>query len=330
MTTRDEGTSAKRGTREDGLGRRDVIKGAGAVVLTAAALSAAPMASRTARAQVPGDVGHVTTSDGVSLYYLEAGSGQPILMIPGWSQTAEQFKHQITGLSDRYRVIAVDMRGHGESDKPEFGYKISRLAKDVHDIIAALDLDEVNILGHSMGSSVIWNYYDLFGPERLSKLLLIDQMPMITSNPAWPEEERIASGAIFNPQSLYETINALAGPDGVETTRGFIGNMVTKAIPEEDKSWIIERNLRMPRQHAATLLYNHSTTDWRDLIPRIELPTLVVGGRVSVVPWQSQAWVAEQVPGARLEIFEEEEGGNHFMFIEGHEKFNDIVADFVG
>jgi non-heme chloroperoxidase len=330
MTSRDQGTSAKRGAREDGLGRRDVVRGAGALALTAAVGSAAPMASRTARAQVPGDVGHVTTSDGVSLYYLEAGSGKPILMIPGWSQTAEQFKHQITGLSDRYRVIAVDMRGHGESEKPEFGYKISRLAKDVHDMIEALDLDEVNILGHSMGSSVIWNYYDLFGPERLSKLLLIDQMPMITSNPAWPEEERIASGAIFNPQSLYETINALAGPDGVETTRGFIGNMVTKAIPEEDKTWIIERNLRMPRQHAATLLYNHSTQDWRDLIPRIELPTLVVGGRVSVVPWQSQAWIAEQVPGARLEIFEEEEGGNHFMFIEGHEKFNDIVADFVG
>ena len=330
MTTRDQGTSAKRGTREDGLGRRDVVKGAGALALTAAVGSAAPTASRTARAQVPGDVGHVTTSDGVSLYYLEAGSGKPILMIPGWSQTAEQFKHQITGLSDRYRVIAVDMRGHGEFEKPEFGYKISRLAKDVHDMIDALDLDEVNILGHSMGSSVIWNYYDLFGPERLSKLLLIDQMPMITSNPAWPEEERIASGAIFNPQSLYETINALAGPDGVETTRGFIGNMVTKAIPEEDKTWIIERNLRMPRQHAATLLYNHSTQDWRDLIPRIELPTLVVGGRVSVVPWQSQAWIAEQVKGARLEIFEEEEGGNHFMFIEGHEKFNEIVADFVG
>ena len=138
MTTRDEGTRAKRGTREDGLGRRDVVKGAGALALTAAVGSAAPVASRTARAQVPGDVRHVTTSDGVSLYYLEAGSGKPILMIPGWSQTAEQFKHQITGLSDRYRVIAVDMRGHGEFEKPEFGYKISRLAKDVHDLIAAL------------------------------------------------------------------------------------------------------------------------------------------------------------------------------------------------
>ena len=329
MTIRDQGSSAQCADREDGLGRRDVIKGAGALAL-AATVGSAALASRTASAQVPGEIGHVTTSDGVSLHYFEAGSGKPILMIPGWSQTAEQFKHQIAGLSDRYRVIAVDMRGHGEADKPEFGYKISRLAKDVHDMIHALDLEEVNILGHSMGSSVIWNYYDLYGPERLSKLLLIDQMPMITSNPAWSEEERIASGAIFTPQSLYETINALAGPDGVETTRGFIGNMVTKSIADDEKTWIIERNLTMPRQHAATLLYNHATQDWRDLIPRLELPTLVVGGRVSVVPWRSQEWIAAQVPGARLEIFEEDEGGNHFMFIEGHEKFNDIVADFVG
>ena len=119
-------------------------------------------------------------------------------------------------------------------------------------------------------------------------------------------------------------------PTGVETTRGFVGNMVTKSIAEDEKTWIIERNLRMPRQHAATLLYNHSTNDWRDLIPRLDAPTLVVGGRVSVVPWQSQVWINEQIKGSRLEIFEEEDGGNHFMFIEGHDKFNDIVADFVG
>jgi non-heme chloroperoxidase len=330
MTTGHDGCSMSGESGKFGLSRRDLVKGTGALALATAVASAASLASRTARAQVPGTIGRVTTNDGVNLHYLEAGSGKPILMIPGWSQTAEQFKYQLSGLSDRYRVIAVDMRGHGESDKPEFGYKISRLAKDTHDIIDALDIDKVNILGHSMGSSVIWNYYDMFGPERLAKLLLIDQMPMITSNPAWPEEERINSGAIFDPQSLYETINALAGPDGVETTRGFIGSMVTKAIPEEEKAWIIERNLTMPRRHAATLLYNHSTQDWRDLIPRIQLPTLVVGGRVSTVPWRSQAWIAEQIPGSRLEIFEEEEGGNHFMFIEGHEKFNQIVADFVG
>jgi non-heme chloroperoxidase len=327
MTIRQDDGSTRAVDGERGLSRREMVKGAGALALGAAVGSA--IGGGPARADLPGKVGHVTTSDGVSLYYLEAGQGKPILMIPGWSQSAEQFKYQLLGLSDRYRMIAVDMRGHGESEKPDFGYKISRLAKDVRDLMLALDLKDVNILGHSMGCSVIWNYWDMFGPDRLSKLLLIDQMPMITSNPAWSEEEKTNAGSIFTPQSLYETINALAGPDGVETTKGFIGNMVTKNISADEKAWIIERNLRMPRQYAATLLYNHSTNDWRDLIPRLDAPTLVVSGRVSVVPWKSQVWVSKQIKNSRLEIFEEAQGGNHFMFIEGHDKFNDIVANFV-
>ena len=124
MTYRHHGASTTHDMAERGLSRRDLMTGAGALAVAGA--TAAPLASRAVRAQAPGEVGHITTSDGVNLHYLEAGSGKPILMIPGWSQTAEQFKYQLSGLSDRYRVIAVDMRGHGESDKPEFGYKISR------------------------------------------------------------------------------------------------------------------------------------------------------------------------------------------------------------
>ncbi len=273
---------------------------------------------------------YFSTGDGVKLHYLEAGKGQPLVMIPGWSQTAEQFKYQIAGLSEQYRVIALDMRGHGESEKVKYGFKISRLAKDVHEFLTELNLDNVVLLGHSMGCSVIWNYLDLFGEERLSKLVLVDQMPFITANPIWTEAEMENSGAIFNPQSLYDTINALSGSAGDETTRGFIGGMVTAAISEEEKEWIIQRNFRLPRAEAATLLYNHSTQDWRDLIPRINLPTLVVGGRVSLIPWKSQVWIHEQILGSKLEIFEEAEGGQHFMFIEGWEKFNRVVADFAG
>ena len=62
----------------------------------------------------------------------------------------------------------------------------------------------------------------------------------------------------------------------------------------------------------------------------LTLPTLVIGGRVSVVSWQSQAWIHEQIAGARLEIFEEHEGGQHFMFIENPAKFNQLVGDFIG
>ena len=58
-------------------------------------------------------------------------------MIPGWSQTAEQFYYQIEGLSARFHCIALDMRGHGESDKVDYGYKISRFAKDVSEVLTA-------------------------------------------------------------------------------------------------------------------------------------------------------------------------------------------------
>jgi non-heme chloroperoxidase len=75
--------------------------------------------------------GWFTTNDGVKLHYLEAGSGNPLVMIPGWSQSAMEFKYQLTGLSDKYHVYALDMRGHGESAKPNHGYRIQRLSADV-------------------------------------------------------------------------------------------------------------------------------------------------------------------------------------------------------
>lgn len=274
--------------------------------------------------------GEVTTSDGVRLRYWEVGVGRPLVLIHGWSQSAEQFRYQMEGLGDRYRVIAYDQRGHGESEKPGFGYKLGRLAGDLRDVLEALDLRDVAALGHSMGSSVLWSYWDLFGPERLERLIFVDEPPFLTSNPEWGEVELAASGALFSPEAAVETCNALAGPDGEEATRGVIGSMVTDAIDPDLLEWIMRRNFRMPRAHAAALLYNHCAQDWRDVIPRVTLPTLVIGGRVSLIPWKSQAWIHDQIEGSRLEIFEEDEGGQHFMFIENPEKFNRLVTDFVG
>jgi pimeloyl-ACP methyl ester carboxylesterase len=255
-------------------------------------------------------------------------------MIPGLSQTAEQFKYQIQGLCDRYRTIAVDMRGHGESEKPDFGYKISRLAKDVYDVLSVLDLNDVVLLGHSMGCSVIWCYWDMFGSDRLSKLILVDQMPFMMANPAWSDEERTAAGATYTPEILYGAVNTLAGlpgPQADEVMREMIRTgTFTSAADEETKNWCVERSLRMPHIQRATLLYNHATQDWRDVIPRINIPTLIVGGRVSRIPWQSQVWIHEEISGSQLEIFEEGEGGQHYMFIEAAEKFNRVVAKFIG
>lgn len=271
----------------------------------------------------------ISTNDGVNLHYFEAGEGQPLVMIPGWSQTAQQFKHQIEHFKENYRVIAIDMRGHGESDKPEHGYRLPRLAKDVHDVLTALDLQEVILLGHSVGCSIIWSYWELFGAARLQKLILVDQMSFIFANPSWSDEERQNAGAILDAEALFGTVNALAGPEGEALTHGLVSGMMSPQISEEAKAWILAQNFKMPRQHAAKLLYSHATQDWRDVLPRINLPTLVIGGRISFIPWQSVAWVASQIDGAQLEIFEADERGQHFMFTENAEKFNKLVGEFI-
>ena len=126
--------------------------------------------------------GSFVTSDGVKLSYIRRGSGRPIVLLHGWSQCAEEFKHQIGPLSAQYDVIAVDQRSHGESQKVSYGLKISRLSKDLYEFLNELDLNDVALLGHSMGSSVIWCYIDLFGPERLSKIILVDQSPFLISD----------------------------------------------------------------------------------------------------------------------------------------------------
>jgi pimeloyl-ACP methyl ester carboxylesterase len=115
-------------------------------------------------------------------------------MIPGFSQSAAEFGKQIDGLSRFYRVLAIDLRGHGESSKPDYGYRVSRLAADLRDFIESLELQNVTLLGHSLGCTVIWCYWDLFGGQRVSRLVLVDQTP-VTAADLVPEGEATRRGA---------------------------------------------------------------------------------------------------------------------------------------
>jgi pimeloyl-ACP methyl ester carboxylesterase len=105
--------------------------------------------------------------------------------------------------------------------------------------------------------------------------------------------------------------------------------MFTSNVPAEDISWTIEANHALPRRSAGTLLVDHAYQDWRDVLPRINVPTLVIGGEVSIFPAAGVEWVAQQIPGATVRIFSADEGGSHFMFWENPELFNDTVRDFL-
>lgn len=269
------------------------------------------------------------TSDGAELSYISAGSGQPIVMLHGWLQSAEQFRYQIPVFAKHYQVIAIDLRGHGESEKVPFGYRIARLAQDIHELISTLQLRKLHLFGHSMGCSLIWSYLDLFGLDEIDRLVLVDQSPLVISRSHWNAQEIAESGAVFTAEQLNTIVHTLEHGNAEELTRNILTSMVTLAMPKEQFEWIVECNQRLPRAIAATLLYNHAHMDWRDQIIRIRKPTLVISGRKSIIPWTSQVWIHQSIPNSELEIFEAVDGGGHFTFIENPQKFNQRVLQFL-
>lgn len=248
----------------------------------------------------------VKTSDGISLHYIENGAGHPLLMVPGWCCTAAMFRTQIEALSRNRRVIALDLRGHGESDKPDFGYRIQRLAKDLFDATRALGLETPDVLGHSMGVSVIWSYLSMFANDRpLGKLVLVDQAPAMVAQAGWDKEARANAGCrVLDLDDLAARESLILEATTPETAMKLVRSMCTDRISEDDLSWIAAESLKMSRRHAADLLHDHALLDWRDQISRITNPTLVIGAEASIFPAQSQRWIGAQIAGAEVEIFE--------------------------
>lgn len=271
----------------------------------------------------------IVTNDGARLSVIDVGQGRPLVILPAWTNAAIGYWRQIVDFARDHRVIAVDMRGHGESDKTEHGYRVGRFAADLEGLLAELEVRDAVLMGHSMGCSVIWAYLDLYGPKDAAKLILVDQAATQLIQPSWSEAERLNFGCRDTAEELFALCASLAGTDGEQVTRELFLGLFTPSFPATDAEAIIDEILKMPRRHAASLMLDHATRDWRDVIARIRLPTLVVGARHSVFPAESQAWIANQIPGARLAIFEADEGGSHFMCMENAARFNTLVRDFL-
>lgn len=125
--------------------------------------------------------------NGVRLHYVEGGSGMPLICLPGWPQTWYSYHSIATELSKVYRVIIVDIRGMGSSEKPESGYDKKTMAKDIFGIIQQLELKRVHIMGHDIGGMVAMSFAFNY-PELTEKLIVLDgshpsegimQMPLI-------------------------------------------------------------------------------------------------------------------------------------------------------
>ncbi|KAF2430610.1 alpha/beta-hydrolase [Tothia fuscella] len=261
--------------------------------------------------------GTIKTWDGVQLQYTQSGpSSSPTLLF-------------ISGTN--YHVTTYDHRGHGDSDTSTDGYRVVRLASDLNDLINGLDLKDVTLVGHSMGCSVIWAYWSLFTDSRLkvNKVVLVDQAAGMTAEPGWSEECANSISAIWKPSTAHDVAAGLRSPASLDVLTGILRSMFTSAISEEDLQWVLQQNLEMRSEDAATLLIEHASNDWRDVLPTINIPTLVIGGDKSLITTEGTRFIGREIPNAKVRIFTEAEKGSHFMYWENPELFNKVVEEFL-
>jgi len=265
--------------------------------------------------------GYVKTNDGVRLYYEEAGSGRPIVLIHGGRMSLLWWRKQLPELSRQFGVIALDLRAAGRSDKPAAGHRTARQAKDIRDLIEALGLYDVTLVGWSMGARVVLAYYELFRAERLLSIVLVDETPKHDME----LEESAKAAVVHTPPNLAETTHV----DDAQQVRESIPTMFSPEnaprLTREELDWMVAESLRMPLDAALLLKAEYLSQDWRGLLPSIETPTLILTGRHGGV-YPACAYMAAHIPGAKLVVFEH---SGHVPFYEEPAKFNAVVAEFV-
>lgn len=271
----------------------------------------------------------MVASDGAAIPYRIRGTGPALIMIHGWSQSGAMFQRQLDALSDKFTVIVPDLRGHGEAPDPGHGLRMARLGQDLSELMDHLKLHSATLLGWSMGVSVIWAYIDLYGTARVDRLIQVDQPAMLTILPTMDAAEAMECGALFTLAQLADLHTALLSPEGNTHRAGFVSGMVTKTIAPDLLDWIQAENTKTPMSVAAALLFSHCTNDWRDVVDRIDRPTLVIGGSVSHVNPSSQRYIHGRIAGSVYHEFPAEDGGAHFPFLEAPDAFNRVVSDFL-
>ena len=255
--------------------------------------------------------GFIKTSDGVHIHYVEAGEGRAIVFIPGWMMPSWIWQKQIDELSKRYRVIAVDPRSQGESDKPAYGHLPETRARDYKQLVDQLGLKQPVLIGWSMGVGELLSYVEQFGDNGLSGLVLVDGLIPAKQNPAV-----VAVLAQWTTQLQQ---------DREKEADVFVRSMYKKPQPEEYLQRVEQATLQVPTDTAVALIYNMvSVTDFSEAFARIDRPVLFAYEPLL----QPNADFIKAQLGAKVRLERFDDAG-HALFVDDPGKFNRMVVDFM-
>lgn len=119
---------------------------------------------------------HTLQANGIRQHYLDAGQGAPVVLLHGFPETNFAWRFQIPVLAEKYRVIAPDLRGYGETDKPAGGYDKRNMARDLRELLRALGIEKIALVGHDRGARVATRFAKDC-PEMVDRLVVMDNVP---------------------------------------------------------------------------------------------------------------------------------------------------------
>jgi non-heme chloroperoxidase len=249
------------------------------------------------------------TTDGVTLHYIDGGSGRAILFIPGWTMAADIFQSQIDGLSPRFHVIALDPRSQGDSDKVADGNQLERHAQDIRELLDHLHLHDVTLLGWSNGVPEVLSFVDRYGTGDVSGIVLVDGFLDVSAT----QIQKAMGGMLSNFQK-----------DRRAFTDGFVRSMYKTKQAESYIQHVEAQSLKTPTNTAIVEMFNvASRGDYTPILAKVDKPLLYV----CEPQLEGQGKLVQQkLPQARVEVFKD---AGHALFVDEPERFNKLLADFV-
>jgi pimeloyl-ACP methyl ester carboxylesterase len=263
----------------------------------------------------------VTGGGGIAIHVVETGNptGVPIIFFHGTSQCRLQWDRQLNSdLAGRYRLIALDLRGHGLSDKPRDAYGDSKLwADDVHAVIEALDADRPILCGWSYGPFAFLDYIRHYGQERLRGLHFVAALTKLGSEDA----------ASFLTPEFLTVVPQLFSAD-VETSVEGLNNLLqlcfTKEPSEVELYLMLGYNACVP-PHVRQSWFSRSI-DNEDLLREIQLPVLITHGSAdAIVKTTSLDRHRTLMPHAQVQLIP---NAGHAAFWDDAQSFNERLHEF--
>jgi non-heme chloroperoxidase len=266
------------------------------------------------------------TQDGTSIFYKDWGTGQPIVFSHGWPLSGDAWDSQMLFLLENgFRVIAHDRRGHGRSDQTWQGNTMDQYSDDLAELITALDLKDMVMIGHSTGGGEVARYISRHGVSRVAKAVLVSAVPPIML--------KSATNPNGTPMEVFDSIRKGTAGDRsqffLDLSAPFFGfNRPGAVVSEGARQSFWMQGMNAGVKAVYDCIEQFSQTDFTGDLKKMALPTLVIhGDDDQIVPIDAAGKLSATIaPMARLTIYP---GAPHGLPVTHADRLNADLLAFI-